>query len=185
MIRPWLATLLLCTAAAPALAATQGSYISLHHEQRHDSRASGISFTAYNRGLALGISANKITSNRVQALQEQGTLYPVYAFAKVALNTRIAPYVEFGVDLGDYLLHEIGNDTSSSQGSSASSKPDNIDAYGAIGIKTSMRRAPIDFALYIKSYALYLNQPHINANGELRSEGTIITMSGANIIFNF
>lgn len=185
MIKPWLVTLLLCMTAAPALAATKGSYLSLHHEQRDDSRASGISFTAYNRGLALGISASKITSGKIQSIQEQGALYPVYAFAKMALNSRIAPYIEFGVDLGDYLLHEISNESSSNQGRDSKSKPGNIDAYGAIGIKTSMRRAPIDFAIYVKSYVLLFNEPHKDANGDQRYAGTVITMSGANLIFNF
>lgn len=183
MIKPLLATLALAVVAQPCLAATQGSYVSVHHEQRGGNRASGISFTAYNRGLALGVSANKITSNQALELQDRNTIYPVYAFAKLALRTPIAPYIEVGVDLGDYFLYERASDSSNNTNGTEGAKAGNVDAYGAIGIKTSMRRAPIDFAVYVKSYALSFND--VYRQNEQRSAGTVLTMSGANIIFNF
>lgn len=185
MIKALLATLLFFIATAPALAATKGSHVSLHHEQRDGNRASGIAFTAYNRGLALGISANKITSSKPLEMQDRTTIYPVYAFANLALRTPLAPYVEFGLDLGDYLLNELANDSSDNHGGVEEKTENPMDAYGAIGIKTSMRRAPIDFAVYVKSYVLLFNEPRSNYSGEERYAGTIITMGGANIIFNY
>jgi len=182
MIKKLCATLVLAVVAQPCLAATKGSYVSMNHEQRDNNRASGISFTTYNRGLALGISANKITSKQPLELQDRTTIYPVYAFASVALKMAVAPYVEFGVDLGDYLLNESFND-SSDNNSDKQSRLNDIDMYGAIGLKTSMRRAPIDFSVYIKSYSLSFNDPY--RYNEQRSVDTVITMSGANIIFNF
>jgi len=175
------ATLILCALAQPCLAANRGS-VSLHHEQRDGNRASGVSFTAYNRGLSLGISANRITSNQPLELQDRTTIYPVYAFASLAFRMPVTPYVEWGIDLGDYLLNESSNESSKNHDGD---KPrlDNVDVYGAIGIKTSMRRTPIDFSIYVKNYRLAFNSSYNYTNQ--RPEDSIITMSGANIIFNF
>lgn len=185
MIKALVAILALAVVASPCLAATKGSYVSVHHEQRDGNRASGISFTTYNRGMALGISANKIISNQPLEMQDRTTIYPVYAFANLALHTPLTPYVEIGIDLGDYLLNELSKDSSNDHGSIEAKTDNPVDAYGAIGIKTSMRRAPIDFAIYVKSYVLLFNEPHKDANGDQRYAGTVITMSGANLIFNF
>ncbi len=175
----------IATVALPCLATTKGSYASVHHEQRDGNRASGVSFTTHSRGMGLGISTNKITSNKPLERHDRTTTYPVYAFAKLALPTTIAPYVEIGVDLGDYLQHEINNDSDTNHNNNETSKMEPIDVYGAVGIKTSMRHAPIDVALYIKSYAVIFNGSNISQYSEQLAHGNAITMSGANIIFNF
>lgn len=182
MMRALLAAIALTVTAQPCLAATKGSYVALHHEQRDGNRASGISVTAYDRGLALGISANKISSDKPLEIRDRTTIYPVYAFARLALQMPIAPYVEIGVDMGDYLLNESANESSSNRGEEQN-KPYNVDSYGAIGIKTSLRRAPVDFAFYIKSYSLIFNDGY--RYDTQAPDDTVITMSGANLIFNF
>ena len=155
IIRPASLCALLLAISLPSQAATKGGYLAVHHEQRDDNRASGISFTAYDKGIGLGISANKITSSKPLELDNRDTLYPVYAFAKLSLPTPISPYLEVGIDLGDYLLYEIGKEAETNTNTEKSADP--IDIYYAVGIKTSMRRAPIDFSLYLKSYAIIFN----------------------------
>lgn len=182
MTKALLTAILLAAAAQSSLAASKGGYVALHHEWRDDTHASGISYTAYDRGLALGVSANRISSDKPLEMQNQTTIYPVYAFARVALRLPISPYIEFGVDVGDYLLSESSNESSKSRGEEQGSQFD-IDTYGAIGIKTSLRRAPIDFSVYVKSYSLIFNNGY--RYDLQRLDSAAITMSGANIIFNF
>ncbi len=184
-IRPAALCTLLLTISLPGQAATTGGYLAVHHEQRDGSRASGISFTAYNKGFGLGVSANKITSSKPLEIDNRDTLYPVYAFAKLSLPATLSPYVEIGIDLGDYLMYEIGKDSEATTNANIEQSSDPIDIYGAVGIKTSMRRAPIDFSLYLKSYAIVFNNSNINQYGEQLREGSVITMGGANIIVNF
>lgn len=182
MKRVLLATVALAAFTQPALAATSGSYLSIHHEERHGNRASGISFTTYNRGLAIGVSANRISSKKPLEMQNRTTIYPVYAFANLALRMPLAPYVEFGIDVADYLMSESANEANNNQGDDQPALKD-VDMYGAIGLKTSLHRAPIDFAVYVKSYSLYFNDPY-KLNGQ-QATNTVITMTGANVIFNF
>lgn len=185
LIRSTVICVALLTVTLPGQAATEGSYLALHHEARDGNRASGVSFTAYSRGVGLGISANKITSDKPLEINDRTTIYPVYAFAKLSLPATISPYVELSVDLGDYLLYETGKDPDSPRNNSDDPKANPIDVYGAVGIKTSMRHSPIDISLYLKSYAIVFNGSTINQYGEQLGEGAILTMGGANIILSF
>lgn len=183
MMRPLLAALLLTIAMPAATAATTSNAIALHYEQGANGHATGISYSHQTRGVTLGFSTNRISTAQPLEMQNPTTLYPVYAFASIAFRMPVSPYLEFGVDVGNYLFDENSGDSSRRQGGDETLKLNRMDTYGAIGVKTSLRRTPIDFSLYLKGYTLTYSGAY--ANDETQNHGTFLTMGGANVIFNF
>ena len=92
-----------------------------------------------------GFSVNHISSNLALASSDRNNIYPVYGFAKFALNSQVSPYIEVGIDLGDSILDDLFD-----------SGGRYIDTYFNVGL-TLTTQNKIGVSIYHKKYDIDFN----------------------------
>ena len=157
-----------CTASALS---RQHSYFRIQHEiNNFEDHASGIAFIARNKKTSTetGISISKITSNKPLESANRHDIYPVYGFANIFFEGPISPFLELGIDLGDFLLDKAN------EGHAFDS-----DIYYSAGLKIKFSEQ-FYLAVYAKTYELYFNE--IN---DITVQNTKLEMKGISMGFYF
>ena len=149
----------------------QYSYFRIHHEiNDFYDKSTGIAFTIKNKtyNAETGISINKISSDQPLENSNRHTIYPVYIFSNIHMNTLITPFLEIGIDMGDLLFDKMNEGDAF-----------DTDIYYSAGIKLQFSKQ-FYLTIYAKSYELYFNE--IN---DITIQNTTIDTKGASMAFYF
>lgn len=144
---------------------------NLYYEAKGGERARVIALSnneIIRRGVLFGgISISEVESNSALARGGRTVIHPVYLYFGVKANYLLSPYIEGGIDLGDWVLERMD-----------SIDAVEIDVYGSIGL--SLNTDYFDVYLYYKKYNLtydngngYINK-YLSANFTLSGVGVAI-----------
>jgi len=147
------------------------SYFKIHHELNDfEDKTTGVAFTIKHKthNAETGISLNKISSDQPLENSNRYTIYPVYIFSNIHMNTPITPFLELGIDMGDLLFDKVDE-----------GETFDTDIYYSAGIKIYFSKQ-FYLTIYAKTYELYFNE--IN---DITIQNTTIDMKGASMAFYF
>jgi len=150
-----------------------GIFVLNLFNERHsgDTRASGLSVIGVSpQGFIFGLNAEQISSSKVVNYDgQQDTLYSLYGFAGLTMNTPISPYIEIGVDLGDtmfVLADSILQDALGVDGCVLVDRNGNcetVDVFLASGVQNQ----PTKNAPFIRAYAKWYAISHDSNDSSL------------------
>jgi hypothetical protein len=149
----------------------QYTYFRINHELNDsEDKATGIAYVLKESKSTTeaGISINKISSDKSLESNNRNSIYPVYGFANISLNTPITPFIEFGIDLGDFFFDKIN------EGDALET-----DIYYSAGIKFKFHKQ-LYLTIYAKAYELYFNEID-----DITIQNVTIDMKGASLAFYF
>ncbi len=123
-------------------------------ETEGDHKAVGVSFARSDTDLgstsplllSYGISLNVIESTIPLERYNRNEIYPVYLFSNIAIDYPVSPFLEFGIDLGDFIWDKLTDGDAS-----------DVDLYYSYGLTLTIEKS-VSISFYHKTYDLYFNE---------------------------
>lgn len=160
--------LLFCTFSAQAAAVRVNT--EEHPNQRHQGKGVAVIIDEVKIGseqlVFYGLSANTLKSDQPLQSSDKNKIYPLHAFVNYSFDYAISPYIEFGMDLGDWIIDEIFD-----------GKGENIDIYYSLGVELRLKKT-VAVALYHKVYDLRFSEK--NNSG---SQNAMISLTGISLTY--
>jgi hypothetical protein len=127
-----------------------------YETHREGTRAEGIRLFYPGETFFGGVTAQQIRSPKITYNGKQDNLESFYFFLGVQKDLPVTPFVEAGIDIGDWLAEELLGNSEDDEADSKESEQDGtsiIDYYFAIGIQARLSR---NFSIrgYYKMYII-------------------------------
>ena len=170
MIQRLFYTMMLLCVFTIATAAENNWQLSVNGENMDTGEAASIAIQSRDY-LYFGLSLNYINSSTAIQYNNRTTIYPLFIFMGLKAPTKIAPFIEGGLDLPEYIIDEALDDEEN--------KIDLTDYYLAGGLNIEFNKK-FALSVYARKYVFKYQETGLTTTNKVRLDSV-----GAALIMRF